>query len=146
MEQYDAVKSAQSITTAPPDAEPIDQAARVAAIRARLPGQVLRERLDTARLLYGPLYLPAEIRQRVAETLPPRLGLVRGARLEPIETFGERIPDEALLKYDEALGRRLFGRFWVAVPTYNRQQQIDPWILGEIAGTELCAVIAQWDV
>jgi hypothetical protein len=145
MEQFDAIKSAQSTNPVTP-AEPADHAARVAAIRARLPGQVLRERIDTARLLYGPLYSPAELRQRVAETLPARLGLVRGARLEPIESYEERIPDEALLKYDEALGKRVFARFWVAFPTYNRQQQIDPWIVGEVAGTDLCAVIAQWDV
>lgn len=128
------------------DSTATDLAARAAAVRQRLPGQVLRERLDTARLLYGPLYTQTEIRQRVAETLPHRLGYVRGARLEPIETHAERIPDEALLKYDDALQKGLFSRFWVAVPTYNRQQQVDPWIIGEVTGSEQCAVVAQWDV
>ena len=126
--------------------ETTDPAARAAAIRQRLPGQLLRERLDSARLLYGPLRTPAEIRQRIAESLPHRLGYVRGARLEPIETFADRIPDEALLKYDEAVRTGLFARFWVAVPTYNRQQQVDPWIIGEVIGSESCAVVAQWDV
>jgi hypothetical protein len=99
----DQVNRLQASQSARPEPELHDRAARVAAIRARLPGQVLRERIDTVRLLYGPLYTLAEVRQRVAETLPTRLGSILSARLEPIETYGERIPDEVLLKYDEAV-------------------------------------------
>ncbi len=143
--EHESVRSTTSVES-PAAAPASDVAARAAAIRSRLPGQVLRQRVDGARLAYGPLYTLTEVRQRVAETLPQRFGSVRGARLEPIETYGDRIPDEALLKYDDAVQTGLFARFWVAVPTYNRHEQIDPWIVGEVTGTELCAVIAQWDV
>src|SRR5947199_1956569 len=81
---------------------PDDVTVRIRTIRAKLPGQVRRERLETARAGYGPLYSMAEIRQKVAESLPPRLGFVRRAVLEPIETYVRTIPDSALLKYDEA--------------------------------------------
>ncbi len=128
-------------TTATPDL-----AERVRAIRATLPGQVLTERIETARALYGPLFTLAELRDRVGQTLPRRLGYVRSATLEPIETYRERIPDAALLKYDDAFRSGLFERFWVATPTYYQERQVDPWIVGEVAGAELFAVIAQWGV
>jgi hypothetical protein len=133
-------------TTIRPDAPPSDVAARIRAIRARLPGQLLRERLEMAILCHGPLYSLAEIRQRVGEVLPRRLGYVRGAALEPIETYREPIPDEALLKYDDAARSGLFSKFWVATPTYYQDRQVDPWIVAEVEGTDRWAVIVRWDV
>ncbi len=128
-------------------AEPIaDVTNRIRNIRAQLPGQVLRERIDTARASYGRLYTLVEIRQKVAETMPMRFGFVRNTLLEPIETYRERIPDEALLKYDDAVQSGLFSKFWVATPTYQKERQVDPWIVAEIKSTEFYAVIAQWDV
>jgi hypothetical protein len=134
-----------SSTTTRADTTPIDPAARVRAIRARLPGQLLRERLEMAILCYGPLYSLAEIRQRVGEVLPRRLGYVRGATLEPIEQYREPIPDEALLKWDDAVQSGLFSRFWVATPTYYQERQVDPWIVAEVDGTDRWAVIVRWD-
>ena len=125
---------------------PIDTATRVRTIRQRLPGQMIRERLEAAYLNYGPLYSLAEIRQRVGEVLPRRLGFVRGALLEPIETYRDPIPDEALLKYDDALRSGLFSKFWVATPTYSPERQVDPWIVAEVEGTDRWAVLARWDV
>lgn len=125
---------------------PIDTATRVRTIRQRLPGQMIRERLEAAYLNYGPLYSLAEIRQRVGEVLPRRLGFVRGALLEPIETYRDPIPDEALLKYDDALRSGLFSKFWVATPTYYQERQVDPWIVAEVEGTDRWAVLARWDV
>src|SRR5439155_641228 len=55
-----------------------DVAARVRAIRSRLPGQMLQERLERAMLEHGPLYSLAEVRVRIGETLPWRFGYVRG--------------------------------------------------------------------
>ncbi len=133
----------------PPFAGPetTDRAARVRAIRTTLPGQMLRERMDTAALLFGPLYTLAEVRQRVGDSLPRRVGFVRGAALVPIEAYREPIPDDALLKYDDALRSGVFGKFLVATPTYYREQQVDPWIVAEVAdATDRWAVIAQWDV
>ena len=136
----------ESRTTTHSDAIPTDVAARIRAIRARLPGQLLRERLEMALLDYGPLYSLAEIRQRVGEVLPRRLGYVRGASLEPIEQYREPIPDEALLKFDDAVQRGIFSKFWVATPTYYQERQVDPWIVAEVEGTDRWAVIARWGV
>jgi hypothetical protein len=132
--------------TTRPDATPCDSDARLRTIRARLPGQVLRERLEMAMICFGPLYSLAEIRQRVGETLPRRFGYVRSASLEPIEAYRRAIPDEALLKYDDALRSGLFSKFWVATPTYYQERQVDPWIVAEVDGSDRWAVIAQWDV
>ena len=119
---------------------------RLREIRSRLPGQMLQERLENAQLTYGPLYTLAEIRQRVGEVLPRRLGYVRSAVLEPIETYRERIPDESLLKYDDAVRSGLFSKFWVATPTYYQERQVDPWIVAEVDGSDRWAVIARWGV
>jgi hypothetical protein len=120
--------------------------ARIRAIRARLPGQMLYERIEMAQLCYGPLHTLAEIRLKVGQALPRRAGYVRGAVLEPIEEYRQAIPDEALLKYDDAVKSGLFSKFWVATPTYYQERQVDPWILGEVIGTDRYAVIAQWDI
>ena len=61
-----------------------ENTARAREIRRRLPGQMLEERLETARLYFGPLHTLDEIRTRVARTLSHRIGFVRGATLEPI--------------------------------------------------------------
>ncbi|MGH3372100.1 MAG: hypothetical protein ACRDPR_19110 [Nocardioidaceae bacterium] len=123
-----------------------DTAARLKAIRATLPGQMVRERLEMAYLSYGPLYSLAEVRQKVGEVLPRRFGYVRGARLESIEAYGDTIPDDALLKYDDAVRSGLFSKFWVATPTYYQERQVDPWIVAEVTGTDRWVVIARWDV
>jgi hypothetical protein len=126
------------------DAPVVDCAARIASIRSKLPGQVLRQRVEMATVCYGPLYTLPEVRRRVGESLPYRFGFIRGATLEPVEEYRELIPEEALLKYDDALRSGLFSKFWVATPTYYEERQVDPWILGEVDGVERFAVIAQW--
>jgi hypothetical protein len=118
---------------------------RARAVRARLPGQMLHERIENAQLTHGPLYTLAELRHRVGEALPRRFGYVRSAVLEPIESYREPIPDHALLKYDDAVQSGLFDKFWVATPTYYQERQVDPWIVGEIGGADRWAVIARWD-
>jgi hypothetical protein len=124
---------------------PADAAERVRAIRFRLPRQAVTERIEMARLSYGPLYTLGLVRERVAETLPPRIGYVRSTVMESIEQYTGPIPDEALLKYDDAARSGLFARFWVVTPTYYWNSQVDPWIVAEVAGTTLCAVVARWD-
>ena len=131
-------------TGTPASATESDVDARVRAIRARLPGQLLRQRIEMAEVCYGPLYTLAEVRQRVGQTLSRRAGFVRGAVLESIEDYRQSIPDDALLKYDDAAKSGLFSKFWVATPTYYQERQVDPWILGEVSGIDRYAVIAQW--
>jgi hypothetical protein len=124
---------------------PADPAERVRAIRFRLPHQAVAERVELARASYGPLYTMGLIRERVADTLPSRFGYIRATVVQPLEQYPEPIPDDALLKYDEAERSGLFAKFWVVTPTYYRKAQIDPWIVAEVAGTTLHAVIARWD-
>jgi hypothetical protein len=126
-------------------AVPADHAERIRTIRRRLPGQMLRERIDLAAASHGPLYTLGELRERVGQVLPRRLGFVRGANLEPIETYRQPIPEDALVKYDVAFSSGLFSKFWVATPTYYQERQVDPWIVGEIAEAGLYGVIARWD-
>jgi hypothetical protein len=121
-----------------------ETAARAREIGLRLPGQMLEERLETARLYFGALHTLDEIRTRVGRTLPHRIGFVRGATLERIESYRAQIPDEALLKWDDAASRGIFSQYWVATPTYFGRNQADPWIIGQVTGSDLCAVIAQW--
>ncbi len=120
-------------------------AERVRAIRFRLPGQAVMERIELARVAYGPLHTIGLIQERVAETLPIRIGHVRSTVMEPIEQYSGLMPDKVLLKYDEAARSGLFAKFWVVTPTYYWTSQVDPWIVAEVAGTRLCAVIARWD-
>jgi hypothetical protein len=120
-------------------------AERLRAIRLRLPGQAVKERMEIARAAYGPLYTMGLVRQRVAETLPTKIGYVRSTMIDPIEEYRGLIPDEALLKYDDAAQSGLFSKFWVVTPTYYWKRQIDPWMLAEVVGTDLCALIARWD-
>ena len=122
-----------------------DPAVHARRVRSRLPGQMVRERLETAALLYGPLYSLIEIRQRVAATLPRRTGFVRCTALESLESYREFIPDDALLKWDDAVRSGLFSKFLVATPTYYRDHQMDPWIIAEVAeSTDRWVVIARW--
>jgi len=132
-------------TTAKTQFAPSDIATRARDIARRLPGQARRQHLDTARLEYGPLYTLAEIHQRVAQTLPQKLGFIRRAVFQPIESYQGLIPDEALIKYDDAARSGLFSAFTVVTPTYFSQKQVDPWIVAQVDGAELYAVIAQWD-
>ncbi len=122
----------------------VETTERVTANRMSLPGQMLKTRLETARLHYGELLTLAEVRQRAARTLPWRLGVTRRARVEAIEQYSDPIPDEALLKYDDARGKELFSCFSVVTPHYASQPESDPWIVGQLIGADLWAVIAQW--
>lgn len=123
----------------------VDMAERLRAIRLRLPGQAVMERVEMARAAHGPLYTMGLIRERVADTLPVRIGYVRSTIVEPIEEYRDVVPDDALLKYDDAQRSGLFSKFSIVTPTYYRERQIDPWIVGEVTGSKLCAVIASWD-
>src|SRR6266851_169553 len=66
------------------------------------------------------------IQERVAETLPTRIGYVRSTAMEPIEEYSGLMPNEVLLKYDDAERSGLFAKFWVVTPTYYRTPQGRP--------------------
>jgi hypothetical protein len=55
-----------------------------------------------------------------------RLGYRRTAVFQPIESYRERIPDDVLLKYDDAQATELFANFCVATPPYMKERQVNP--------------------
>jgi hypothetical protein len=122
-----------------------DLRARAHDIRAGLPGQLRRERLATASLLYGPLCSLDDVHRRLARTLPWRPGYVRRLTVVPIESADTLLPDEVLVKYDDARQLGVFHRFLVATPAYYWRACGDPWLIAEVAGTERWAILAGWD-
>jgi len=129
----------------PSAADVLDSLERARVVRATLPGQVFRERVEIARATYGPLYTMGQVRQLVADSLPARVGYWRVTVSEAIDSYREYIPDEALLKYDDARRSGLFSKFWVMSPRYVQQRQVDPWIIAEVRDSEHCVVIARWE-
>jgi len=116
---------------------------RARSVRAGLPGQLRRQRLTTASLLYGPLCSLDEIHARVARTVPWRFGWVRRAKVASIEQSDLLLSDALLLKYDDAAGLSLFSRFLIVTPAYYWMAQGEPWLVAEVDGTERWAVIAR---
>jgi hypothetical protein len=114
-------------------------------IRAGLPGQLRRERLATASLLYGPLRSLDEVHRRLARTLPWRAGYVRRLSVVPLESADTLVPDEVLVKYDDAQQLGIFARFLVATPAYYWRACGNPWLIAEVSGTERWAILAGWD-
>lgn len=122
-----------------------DLDARIRDIRATLPGQLRQQRLRTASLLFGPLYSLDEVHRRVAHTLPFALGRVRRMRVTPIEGADVFLPEDVLLRYDEAVQTGVFSRFLVGTPAYYWWSQPQAWLIAEVAGTDRWAVLTHWD-
>jgi hypothetical protein len=121
-----------------------DVRSRIRHIRAGLPGQLRQERLATAALLYGPLCSLDDVHRRIACTLPRVFGSVRRTKVAPIDRAEIFIPDEVLLKYDDAVQLGVFSRFLVVTPAYYWSPRGDPWLVGEVEGTDRWAFIVGW--
>jgi hypothetical protein len=78
------------------------------------------------------------------QTPAPSLRLPAHCGVGPIETYRDFIPDEALLKYDDAVRSGLFASFRVATPAYRAERQVDPWIVVQVRDADVYAGIAQW--
>lgn len=118
--------------------------ARIRDIRAGLPGQLRQQRLRTASLIFGPLYSLDQIHRRIAHTLPFRFGCVRRMSVAPIERSETIMPEDVLLRYDEASQSGVFSRFLVGTPAYYCWPTRDAWLLAQIDSTERWAVLAHW--
>ena len=121
-----------------------DVDAHLREIRAGLPGQLRQQRLRAAALEFGPLYSLDDIHRRIAHTLPSVLGCVRRTRVTPIERARMFIPEDALLRYDEAAQHGVFARFLVATPAYYWRSQPAAWLIAEVDGTDRWVVLAHW--
>ena len=120
-----------------------DVHARLRDIRAGLPGQLRQQRLQTASLLYGPLYTLDEVHRRIARTLPWRAGCMRRVRMVPIERTDILLPDDILLAYDDAFRAGVFGRFLVATPAYYWRPQAGAWLVAQVDATTRWAILAR---
>lgn len=123
-----------------------DARARIRDIRAGLPGQLRQERLATAALLYGPLCSLDQVHHRIARTLPWLFGSVRRVTVTPVDQSDTVLPDEILLKYDDAVQLGVFSRFLVAIPAYYWSPRGDPWLVAKVDGTDRWAFIIGWHV
>jgi hypothetical protein len=121
-----------------------DMRARIRYIRSGLPGQLRQERLATAALLYGPLCSLDEVHRRIAHTLPRVFGSVRRAKVAPLDQCDVVLPDDVLLKYDDAVQLGVFSRFLVATPAYYWSARGDPCLVAAVEGTERWAFIVSW--
>jgi hypothetical protein len=120
-------------------------AARAQEIRAGLPGQLRQQRLSTASLLYGRLGSQDDVRAQIARSLPWRPGAIRRARLETLQQTEVVIPDEVLVKYDDAVQLGLFSHFMVGRAAYYFTVQGPCWLVAEIADSERWVAIARWE-
>ncbi len=127
------------------DLDALEAGFRVRRIRDRLFGQTLGQRIAQARARYGRVYTLAELR---AAARPRRRA--RGRRfdrgfMESLEAYQGPIPDDALLRYDDASETAWFSRFYVVAPASSGRERPTRWIVGELrGGVELYAIVARW--
>jgi hypothetical protein len=123
----------------------LEEGFRIQRIRDRLLRPTLEERVAQVRARYGRVYTPAQLRTAASPHQRNRFrGFQRGF-LEPLETYEAPIPDDALLRYDDALGTESFSQFWVVTPARAGQDRPIRWIVGQLrGGVDLFAIVARW--
>jgi len=131
------------VETAP--CEAAEDRAKVAEIRQDLAGQQTRGRWDLAEAQFGLIMDIGTLRDRIRKTIPFRLFNVRHVDWEDIGSYTGHIPDQALLKYEEARRTGLFRCFKVAAPMYSTFNPVsDPWLLGYVDPSH-AIVLAYWE-
>jgi hypothetical protein len=127
------------------DLDAFEAGARVRRIRDRLLGQTLGERVAQARARYGLVYTLAELRAAICPRWRPWFSHSDRGFMEPLEGYEAPIPDDALLRYDDASETALFSRFWVVASTRSGADRPARWIVGEVRGSAgLYAIVARW--
>lgn len=127
------------------DLDAFEAGARVRRIRDRLLGQTLGERVAQVRARYGRVYTLAELRAAACPRWRTWFSCSDRGLMEPLEGYEAPIPDDALLRYDDASETAFFSRFCVVAPARSEPDRPSRWIVGEIrGGSELYAVVARW--
>lgn len=127
------------------DRDALEAGAQVRRIRDRLPGQTLGERIAQALARYGRVYTGAEVRPAAGPRW--RAWFSRFVRdvMQPLEAYRASIPDDALLRYDDASDMAWFSRFCALAPARAGRDRPARWIVGQLrGGGELYAVGARW--
>jgi hypothetical protein len=141
----EAVVSVEAVLPDMIGLDALEEGFRIRRIRDRLLRPTLEERVAQVRTRYGRVYTPAQLRAATSPRQPNRLrGFERGF-LEPLETYGAPISDDALLRFDDALGTESFSQFWVVAPARSGRDRCTRWIVGQLrGGVDLFAIIARW--
>jgi hypothetical protein len=127
------------------DLDAFEAGVRVRRIRDRLLGQTLGERVAQARARYGRVYTLAELRAAACPRWRAWLSRPDRGFMEPLESYQAPIPDDALLRYDDASETAWFSRFCVVTPASSGRDRSAGWIVGELrGGVELFAIVARW--
>ena len=103
-----------------------------------------RERLATASLVYGPLFSLQTMHRRIAHTLPWRPGRLRRTKVTPIAQSEVAIPDDVLMKYDDARQLGVLSQFLIVRPAYFWAPDGLCWLVAGVAETARWAIIASW--
>lgn len=140
----DAVVTVEAVLPDMIGLDALEEGFRIRRIRDRLLRPTLEERVAQVRARYGRVYTAAQLRAAASPRQRNRFrGFERGF-LEPLETYGA-IPDDALLRYDDALETESFSQFWVVAPARSGRDRPTRWIVGQLrGGLGLFAIVARW--
>lgn len=106
--------------------------------RRSLAGQRTLSDVSSAEARFGLSLSGPEIRRRIKQILPWRLGRARSIVCVELTHYAAWIPDEALLVWEEARETPGFQDFCIMWPVYDRDaalamhrpRGIDPWLIG----------------
>lgn len=121
-----------------------DKQAAAQRVRQKLPGQVAQSRRALAEAQYGLAMSQRELHDKIRRSIRARFGFERSSSGVGITSYTRFIPDEALLKYQEAKDSGFFDRFTIEWPTYDSKQAPDPYLVGWLDG-DTAIVLAYWD-
>jgi hypothetical protein len=123
----------------------LEEGFRVRRIRDRLLRPTLDERVARVRARYGRVYTRAQLCGGGAARRRGRFRRLERGCARSLEAYGARIPDDALLRYDDALGTEAFSQFWVVTPARSGRDRCARWLVGELrGGVDLFAIVARW--
>ena len=141
----DAVATVEAVLPDMIGLDALEEGFRIRRIRDRLLRPTLEERVAQVRARYGRVYTPAQLRAAASPRQRNRFRGFKRGFLEPLETYGAPIPDDALLRYGDALETESFSQFWVVAPARSGQHRCARWIVGQLrGGLDLFAIVARW--
>ena len=127
------------------DLDALEEGFRVRRIRERLLRPTLEERVAQVRARYGRVYTLTQLRATASARRRGRARRCEHGFMESIEAYEAPIPDDALLRYEDASETTWFWRFHVVMPISSRAERPLRWIVGEVrGGADLYAIVARW--
>ena len=129
------------------DLDALEEGFLVRRIRDRLLRPTLEERVAQARARYGRVYTLGQLRAAAYPRRRGRLSRFERGSMEPLEIYRALIPDDALLRYNDASETESFSQFWVVTPTRVGRDRPARWLVGQLrGGVQLYAIVARWHI